>query len=241
MQNLSINDVSSIMASGNYGVSYEPIIDIKNMNIVAYEALSRFMYKDKNVTPDIFFKTIHENMNLFFYVESVLKKFQLKHRVIDKKLFINLDPDICIHENQIEFWVGLFQKHEDITIEIIENSDEESVEDIEHFIEWMDMYKLSYAYDDFGKPNSLFFSSLLEKSNYIKFDIHFLRSIKTQSSYIEILIGMVKYAKANFKYTILEGVETQKDLQIAKSAGVDYIQGYLFEDQFISIWNKENI
>ena len=239
MENLTINDVSAIMASGNYGVSYEPIIDIKNMDIVAYEALSRFVYKGKNIAPNIFFKTIHENKNLFFYVESVLKKFQLKHRVINKKLFINLDPDICILENQIEFWVGLFQKHQDVTIEIIENSDEESVEDIEHFIEWMDMYKLSYAYDDFGKPNSLFFALLLEKSNYIKFDIHFLRTIKTQSSYIEILIGLVKYAKANFKYTILEGVETQKDLQIAKSAGVDYIQGYLFKNKFISIWNQE--
>ncbi len=240
MENLTINDVTSIMASCNYGVCYEPIIDLNDMSIVAYEALSRFTYKGKNIKPDIFFKILHNDINLFFYIESVLKKFQLENRVIDKKLFINLDPDICIGEYQIEFWVELFQKHQDVTIEIIENSDEENVEDIENFIEWMDMYQLSYAYDDFGKPNSLFFASLLDKSEYIKFDIHFLKTIKTKGSYIEILIGMVKFAKINLKYTILEGVETQKDLQIAKRAGVDYVQGYLFKDKFISIWNQEN-
>lgn len=240
MDNFDIGDVSSIMASENYGVCYEPIIDIHTLKTVAYEALSRFKHKGKLVSPELFFKTIHDDINLFFYIESVLKKFQLKHRLKDTKLFVNLDPDVCISEKQIEFWVELLQKHDEVTIEIIENSDEENIEDIENFIEWMDMYKLPYAYDDFGKPNSIFFASLLSKASYIKFDIHFLKTIKTQSSYIEILKGIVNYAKMNFKHTILEGVETQKDLQIAKKAGVDYIQGYLFQDRFISVWNKEN-
>ena len=97
--------------------------------------------------------------------------------------------------------------------------------------------QLPYAYDDFGKPNSIFFASLLDKADYLKLDIYFLQTIKVQPSYIEILKGMVKFAKANNKYTILEGVETEQDLQIAKDIGVDYIQGYLFKSEFISIWN----
>lgn len=236
MQSLTKGDITSIMASGNYGVCYEPIVNLATMQTIGYEALSRFRYKDNLISPNTFFKIAHEDIDFFFYVESVLKQFQLKHRIKDKKLFLNLDPDTCIQENQIEFWVELFQSYENIVIEIIENSDEENIEDVKHFMEWMDIYNLPYAYDDFGKPNSIFFALLLDKSDYLKLDIYFLQTIKVKPSYIEILRGMVKFAKANNKYTILEGVETEQDLQIAKDVGVDYIQGYFFKKEFISIW-----
>ena len=240
MHELTISDVSSIMASGNYGVCYEPIINIKTMEIFAYEALSRFRYKNKNISPAVFFKCIHENIDLFFVIESTLKKFQLKHSIQDKNLFLNLDPDTCISERQVEFWIDLLQNKTNVTIEIIENSDEESIEHTKNFIEWLDMYNIPFAYDDFGKPNSIFFAFLLNQSSFIKLDIHFLRTIRTNESYLAILIGVVKYANKNNQFTILEGVETKEDLKVAQEAGVDYIQGYLFKDKFINVWNQEH-
>lgn len=240
MQELTLSDVGSIVASGNYGVCYEPIIDLNTMEVFAYEALSRFRCKYNNITPDVFFKTIHENIDLFFLVESLLKQFQLKHRIQGKKLFLNLDPDTCVHERHVEFWVHLFENNQDVIIEITENSDEENVEDIEEFIEWLDMYNLPYAYDDFGKPNSIYFASLLRKCQFIKLDIYFLRTIRTEVSYMETLRGIVLCAKLNKQYTVLEGVETLDDLEIARSVGVDYIQGYLFKDKFTTLWKQEN-
>ena len=112
MHELTLSDVSSVIASGNYGVCYEPIIDLHTMEVFAYEALSRFRWKYNNITPDVFFKTIHQNIDLFFLVESLLKQFQLKHRINDKKLFLNLDPDTCVNERHVEFLVHLFKKHE---------------------------------------------------------------------------------------------------------------------------------
>ncbi len=235
--NLNNSDIVGIMAEGSYGVCYEPIIELKSMDTIGYEALSRFKHKGKILPPDIFFKTIHNNNELFFYVESILKKFQLKHRVDNKTLFLNLDPDVSINETQVEFWVDLFQNSKNVVIEIIENSDEESVEDIENFMEWLETYQLPFAYDDFGKPNAIFFASLLHRANYIKLDIYFLQTITKELSYIEVLRGMVKFAKLKGKKTILEGVQREEDLQIAKDVDVDYVQGYLFKNEFISVWN----
>lgn len=234
---LTKKSIVNIMATGTYGVCYEPIISVNNMEIIGYEALSRFKYKGDVVSPTDFFKTVHSDENIFFYVESILKEFQLKNRVPNKTLFLNLDPDVSVDEMQVEFWVELFQKQKDIVIEIIENSDEECVDDIENFMEWLDMYKLPYAYDDFGKPYTLFFASLLHKSKFIKFDINFLQTIEKEPYYIEVLRGVVKFAKLKGKITILEGVERDKDLEIAKEVGVDCIQGYIFKHKFISIWN----
>jgi len=234
---LNNDDIVSIMAQGSYGVCYEPIIEIKSMSIIGYEALSRFRYKGELISPDVFFRTIHSNKELFFYVESILKKFQLKYRVQDRTLFLNLDPDVSINETEVEFWVELLGSYKDIVIEIIENSDEECVEDMENFMEWLEEYKLPFAYDDFGKPNTLFFASLLNRANYLKFDIYFLQTIQKEPSYIEVLRGMVKFAKLKGKKTILEGVEREEDLKIALEVGIDYVQGYLFKNEFISVWN----
>lgn len=40
--NLTNNDITSIMANGNFGVCYEPIKSLKDMQTIGYEALSRF-------------------------------------------------------------------------------------------------------------------------------------------------------------------------------------------------------
>lgn len=234
------SEITSIMATGNYGVCYEPIKETHGLKTIAYEALIRFKHKEKMVTPDIFFKAVHQDVDLFFYIESTLKKFQLKNRIQEKKLFLNLDPDVSITETQIEFWVELLHKSRDIVIEIIENSDEENVEDIKHFMEWLEMYKLPFAYDDFGKPNTLFFASLLHKSNYLKLDIYYLRTIRENPAYIEMLKGVVNFAKLKSQYTILEGVETLEDLRVAQDLGIDYVQGYLFKQEFVSIWNNKD-
>jgi len=236
--NLTNNDITSIMANENFGVCYEPIICLKDMKTVGYEALSRFRSRGKLISPAEFFKSIHDDIELFFYIETILKEFQLKNRPKGKKLFLNLDPDIAIDPNHIAFWVKLFNVQKEIVIEIIENSDEESAQDIENFMDWMDEYNLPYAYDDYAKPNSMFFASLLHRADSIKLDMDFLKIIRKNNAYIEMAKGVVNYARRTSKYTILEGVESEYDLELAREMGVDFVQGYLFKKEFILTWKS---
>lgn len=185
------------------------------METIGYEALSRFRSWGKSVPSYDFFKSIHNN--------TVLKKFQLSNRLSDTKLFINLDPDIAIDPNHIAFWVNFFDSHEKVVIEIIKKSDEDSAEDIEHFMDWLDEYSLPYAYDDYAKPNSMFFTSLLHRADTLKLDIDFLRTIRKNNPYIEMAKGLVNYAHLSNKQSILEGVESESDLELAREIGVDFI------------------
>lgn len=207
---MNIKDaISSIMANESFGVCYEPIIELDSMQIFAYEALSRFKHGSITVSPYEFFKNVHQDIELFFYIETTLKKFQLRHKPLNKKLFLNLDPDVAINDNHVAFWIDFFQNTTDVVVEIIENSDEESAEDVEHFMDWMDEYEIPYAYDNFAKPNSMFFTSLLCRAQIIKLDIDILRKIRAHKEYIEFAKGIVKYAKASHKQTILEGIEDE--------------------------------
>jgi len=236
MINLTKNDISLIMANSNYGVCYEPIIRINDMEIIGYEALSRFKLNDALIPPNIIFKALHKDLEMFFHIEVIMKKFQLEHRPNNKTLFLNLDPDVALQSKQMNFWINLLKSQENIVVEIIENTDEEDVENMKDFMEWMKMNKIDYAYDDFAKPNSIFFYSLLETAQYIKLDMHLLSTIRCDKHYTEFVKGIVQYAKAKKKYTILEGVETESDLEIAKAIKVDYIQGHLFKNLFSTTW-----
>lgn len=237
--NINKNDITYMMANDNYGVCYEPIVRISDTEIIGYEALSRFKIRDRLCPPDKVFKIIHDDIELFYFIETLLKKFQLKNRPKDKTLFLNIDPDVAVCPIHIESWVNFFKNAKDTVIEIIENSDEDNVEDVEHLMEWLDEYNLRYAYDDYGKANSMFFTTLFQRANVIKFDMGYLKIIKTDPLYIEVLKGSLKYAKAKNKMTILEGIETIEDLEIAKSIGIEYAQGYLYKKEFINKWKSD--
>jgi len=236
---LTVSDISFIMGTQNYGVCYEPIKDAMDLKTIGYEALSRFKYKGYLIPPNRFFMALHNDEDFFFYTETVLKQFQIEQRIKDKLLFLNLDPDVSKKHEQIEFWAELLSNQKDIVIEIIENMEDEDLKDLDNFMKWLDFYGLTYAYDDFLKPNQLFFKSLLENSSCIKLDMNFIQTIRDDSAYIEFLKGAVKYAHLKGKKTILEGVENEEDLDVAQDVGVDYVQGYLFKEEFITLWKNK--
>jgi EAL domain-containing protein (putative c-di-GMP-specific phosphodiesterase class I) len=49
------------------------------------------------------------------------------------------------------------------------------------------------------------------------------------------LESLIRYAKDTGKRTVLEGVETAEQLEIARQLNVDMVQGFLFKQRFIQI------
>ena len=56
-------------------------------------------------------------------------RFKLKNSIIL--------PDVSLKDSQIDFWINLLKSQRNIVVEIIENSDEESVNDISNFMDCM--------------------------------------------------------------------------------------------------------
>jgi len=64
--------------------------------------------------------------------------------------------------------------------------------------------------------------------DYIKIDISFIRKMlynKTTKAIVKTIISLTKDIDMK---TIAEGVETKKQLELLKTLGCDYAQGYLF-------------
>lgn len=231
---MSLTDIIDIALSDNYKTEYQPILYTKTQKIYAYEALARFYYLDRPLPPNEIFSLFHEQNELFFQLEKNVKKRQLNTPFKDHKVFVNLDPHVCTSEEQIAFWVNLFKENDKNVVEIIENHDDKHSHSIQELTQAFLDNNISFAYDDFGKDNSVFFKALFERSRFLKLDRFILKDMERENAYKFYVEGIIKFAHAKGKEVILEGVETKEEFALAKSLGVDFVQGFLFKPLFIT-------
>ncbi|NQY95346.1 MAG: EAL domain-containing protein [Campylobacteraceae bacterium] len=232
----NIENLKALICTAKYVTKYEPILNTNDLDIYAYEALSKFEIRRESITTEDIFRELHKNNQLFFYLEKRNKKLQVDNFTEDKKLFLNFDADIFVTSEQKLYWQNFLQPIKDnIVVEITENGsdDESSADTIHKFSKWLRENKIDTALDDYAQDGTMFSFKLMNESKYVKIDKSFLREINKNKNFFYYLEGFVKTMKLNGKKTIIEGVETLEDLQIAKDVNSDYVQGYLFKNQII--------
>lgn len=230
---VNLESIENILLYQNIHTEYQPIVSIKDNSIIAYEALARFFIGAMRVPPDHVFDICHKNIALFYELEMIVKSYQFDNRPKGKKLFINFDPHILHHKPRTKDIFHLFSQESDFVIEIVENS-HKSI-NIKRLIDVFSKLKYQFAVDDFFKENSIISLYLLKNCHYLKLDKDILKQIKIDNSFIEIVKGICNYAHKINKEVILEGIEVDDDLDIAKECSVDFVQGFLYKDRFIFV------
>lgn len=226
-------EFKKLILESQYFTKYEPILNKDSLEVFAYEALSKFDIKHNSIDTEEIFRKLHNNNKLFFELEKRNKKLQVENYPFDKKLFVNFDADIVVTKEQQEYWEKfLLDNKEKIVVEITENGsdDEVSAKIMRKFSNWLYNMNVDAALDDFAQDGSMFSFYIMNKCSYIKIDKSFLSQLKTNSNYIHYLSGILKTIKLNGQKSVIEGIETEEDLQIVQSLDCDYVQGYYFND-----------
>lgn len=227
-----------LILNAKYYTKYEPIIDINTNEIFAYEALSKFDIDNQLISTEEIFRQLHHNNELFFNLEKRNKELQVKNYTMDKKLFVNFDADIFVTAEQQIYWEHFLSDYRDnIVVEITENGndDETSSQIMKEFAQWLNSKQIESALDDFAQEGSMFSFFIMNKCQYIKIDRSFLRYIEQNKNYIHYLKGVLKTVRMNGQQSIIEGIETEDDYLLAKKLGCDYVQGYYFKNETITI------
>lgn len=222
-----------LILNAKYHTKYEAIINLKNNEVFAYEALSKFEIDSNLISTEEIFRKLHHNNKLFFELEKRNKILQIKNFPLKNKLFLNFDADIFVTNEQQNYWEKfLITNKDNIVVEITENGsdDESSANTMRDFSHWLTSKGIDTALDDFGQDGSMFSFYMMNKSKYIKIDKSFLYQIKKNKNYIFYLKGLLKTIKENGQKSIIEGVETKDDYSLVKALECDYVQGYYFDD-----------
>ena len=99
-------------------------------------------------------------------------------------------------------------------------------------VEALEAAKLRIAIDDLSSSRGLISYASLMNASFVKFDRAWLaRELNARQR--TILTWALSQAEDLGLTTVLEGVETEAHLALARQMGFDLVQGFLYADRFI--------
>ena len=217
-------------------MAYQPIVDIRDKTVFAYEALVRG--KDGSGAGEVLSWVNDENRYTFDQTCRV-KAIEIASKLgIECNLSINFlpnavyKPETCIRATMEAADMFNFPV-EKIIFEVTEA---EPVKDPDHlqniFLEYQKRGFIT-AIDDFGAGYAGLNLLTKFKPEIIKLDMELCRGIAADDIKQTITQGIISTTRALGIEIIAEGIEDHKDLKVLIDMGVYLIQGFIFSKPFI--------
>ena len=214
-----------------FSYHFQPIVNAKNGDIVAYEALMR---TDPSIgmNPMEVIETAEAYSRLYEIEKAtmfnVMERFSKEYRKFNGcKVFINSIPGYLLNEeDNAEFGKRYADYLGDIVFEITEHdtvSDDE-LNTIKHLGGNAGGNRI--AVDDYGTGHSNIVNLLRYSPQVIKIDRFLVSDIHKDVNKQMFVRSTIDLARLNGIKVLAEGVETSEELRTVISYGVDYIQGY---------------
>ena len=223
----------------DFEVVYQPIYDVKQNKYTTAEALIRLKNTELGfIKPEEFIPLAEQNGMILkignFVFKSVckfLKETQIWEKGIEY-IHINLSVIQCMQEKLYEQlfsivdYFGIPYKY--INLEVTETSANASQDILKNNMKVMLENQMRFSLDDYGTGFSNTASLIEYPFNMIKLDKSLIwDAIKDEKARV-ILKRTINMIKELGMLVIAEGVETKNQVDMVKSLGCDYIQGYFY-------------
>ena len=222
--------IDGIISKKNLKTVFQPIINIKEKKVFAYEVYTRIDF-DKTI----------EIMQFLNYT----KETEMYDKV-QQTLFINgitKFQDIAIKEANVLFVNSNYESYEkyinkprvyemmdktNIVVNL-QNYEKKDFVRIQKTIDTIHENNGKVAFTNFGIGSLTLEDLDLIKLDYLIPDISIIRDIENDEEKQKFLFDMVTYCISNNIEIIVIGIERQEQLDVIKNAGVKYVQGYYFQ------------
>ena len=233
------DDMQSGLMNGEFEVYYQPIIEVKTQEVVAAEALIRWIHPELGfIPPDVFIGMMEKTgfiVKLGQYVlEEVLK--QQKRW----ELFKFKSIEVSINVSMFEIATGEFVEHvdkqlrhhqvipESIKFEITEGMAMIGEKQTEKYFHQLKKLGVGISLDDFGTGYTSFGYLKKFPADTIKIDKSLVDHILTHEEDQRIVHAMIELGHNLGMKIVVEGIENKKMLEMLAESGCDYMQGYHF-------------
>ena len=217
----------------DFAMAFQPIVDMPGQRIWGYEALVRgpegqsaFSILDK-VSDETRYR--FDQAARVMAIETAGALFAGR----DLRLSINFmpnavyEPSACIQKS-LAAAKRVGYPHENLMFEFTED---ERIADVDHVRKIVETYRalgFTTAIDDFGSGYAGLGLLARLQPDLLKIDMDLVRDIHLSRAKQAIVAGIVGIARALDIRVIAEGVETDNELIMLRSAGISLFQGYLF-------------
>jgi EAL domain-containing protein (putative c-di-GMP-specific phosphodiesterase class I) len=223
---------------GGLFLLYQPILDLKQNRICAFEALARLKSDKLGIVPPLEFIPIAERTKLIIPLgyKIIKKSLAFLNRLkasgygsvgvsINVSVIQLLNNDFL--ENLFKIIADMGANPENICIEITESVFASNYQEINNIIGHLQETGLHIAIDDFGTGYSSLARERELQVNCLKIDKHFIDKLLITKPEKAITGDIISMAHKLGHCAIAEGVEHKKQLKDLQSFCCDKIQGYL--------------
>lgn len=233
------NELDYIIEKNQIKSVFQPIISLRDGQILGHEALSRITCKSIISNTEELFHLAGEcnrlwDLELLCRVKSLEAAFIQMKPPYDKKLFVNVNPRV-MHDKKFRdgFTIDYINKYNIIPENIIfEITEQEAIHDMDSFQGVVDHYKKQHfkiAIDDAGAGYSGLNLISDIHPHYLKLDMKLIRGIDKDSFKYVLVKSLIEFSKVTNINLIAEGIETKDELKALINLGVQYGQGYYIQ------------
>lgn len=213
----------------NISVYYQPVIDLQDKRVTAYELFSKIKHTKKVNIVDLM--NYAKKGSKFDKIQQVLminaiSDFEKVDSTESNKIFVNIDYESYNkYINKPRMYDMMDRNKIVLEFQNYSNIDET---DLAFTIKTIHEHKGFVSFDNFGIGNISLDKLDILKPDFIKFDVSFLSNITVDSEKQRYLSTVVTSCMAKGVEVVAVGVEDRQTLVTLKSIGIRYVQGYFF-------------
>ncbi len=222
--------IARAIAEGCLAAYFQPILDLKRGRTDRYELLARIREGDEVMEPAAFLPAA-ERLDYVTKIDLWMleRALAVAHRrgVV---VHVNISSKTLADEGSLEAVTRAIQASgataRRLALELVETA---TVADLEHTMRAVSTLRAAgcqLALDDFGIGFSSLYLVRHLPVDYLKIDGSFIRSLQSDPQNQAIVKAIVELARGLGRSTIAESVEDAGTLEMVRSLGVDYAQGF---------------
>jgi diguanylate cyclase (GGDEF)-like protein len=231
--------ISDALLNKEFRTVFQPIVNMKNLSIRGFEALSRWENKELGVvTPDEFIPVLERTHQVHILDEMVLNRSVQLSKFLKDEFGVNLicSVNMSVETIMMDHFTSLvddvLEKYNFnpnyLEIEITESTIVKDFDRVKSKMSYLANKGVKFSEDDFGDAySSLTYLTRLDIST-LKISKNFLGSILSNVESRILIQTIVDLSHKLGLFTIVEGIEDQSTFELFKEYKCDYCQGYYF-------------
>ena len=230
-------DIRAALEKGQFNVYYQPIVSLEDGNILAAEALLRWEHPEKGMISPSLFLPIAEEIGLIGQIGDYVLRAACAQTMAWRDEGIHLSQiavNVSTRQVRDASWLDSVSAAlsdtgldaQCLSLELTETDFAADYESMRETLQKVRELGIGLAIDDFGMGQS----SLSRLKDFpvihLKIDGSFVRDIEHNKDDSALVRSIVEMAHGQCIKVTAEWVETESQMEILRSIGCDFAQGY---------------
>ncbi|MGP1433219.1 MAG: EAL domain-containing protein [Catonella sp.] len=220
----------------NFKIVIQPIINNADQ-MVSAEILLRWKYNKKLISPEIFIPILERTgliwqVGRFVFEEAAKISREIKSYRKNFTVNVNISYIQILDDEFINFIEETLKRYKlsgnELILELTENNYDEDKERVLDFARRCKSMGMLTAIDDFGTGYSSVSFLIRYHANEVKIDKSLVKESTKSEENKQFLKGIICSCRNFGMLVCTEGVENEEELEVVRSLGCDYVQGFYF-------------